>query len=273
MSIQTFQTKWSDLNNIDSPKKIDEKSLFVEFGEQPVTQRQLNLYYYFLFIKNIIEEKRFKDFLEIGCGRGTMSLFLKGYLGKEMTLLDNEAEAINLAKEEFGKRNLAANFYQGDALKMPFLEEEFDTVVSIGLAEHVDDINRLFSEQLRVLKKGGVMISLNVPKKFSIQILNIIFRFFKKVLGEYKESVKSDYYRNTLQASDYKKIAKDVGFKDIQLIHVCPFPIFTPLDISLDKKITKIYKLILNLRSIFQKYPYKTNSLIAQAHFLVGYKK
>lgn len=273
MTFQTFQSRWSNLNDGDNTAKIDEKTLFVEFGKEPATQRQLNLYYYFLFIKKIIEEKRFKDVLEIGCGRGTMSLFLKTYLGKETTLLDAETAAINLAREEFDKRDLLADFYIGDALEMPFSEGKFDAVVSIGLAEHVDDVNELFGEQFRILKQGGVMISLNVPKKFSIQILNMIFRFFKKILGKFNKPIKSDYYRNTLQASDYKRIAVNVGFINVQLIHVCPFPLFIPLGISSDQKITKIYKFILRIRNIFQKFPYKTNFLLGQSHFLVAYKK
>ncbi|MBI5401573.1 class I SAM-dependent methyltransferase [Candidatus Wolfebacteria bacterium] len=271
MPFQTFDNKWIDIKNRVGAE-ADEKSLFVAPGNNPVTQRQLNLYNYFLFIKNLVRDGRFKDILEVGCGRGTMSLYIKEYLNKDVALLDKEIAAIDLAKKDFEKRKLRANFHVGDALKTQLTEESFDAIVSVGLAEHIDDVGGLFKEQYRLLRPGGVMISLNIPKKFSIQILNIAMRFVKKILGKYKAKVKSDYYRNKLQARDYARIAEEAGFKNVKIVHACPFPLFTPIDISLDKKITKLYKVILAVRRVFQEYPYQTNSLFGQAHFLVGYK-
>ena len=87
-----------------------------------------------------------------------------------------------------------------------------------------------------------------------------------------------NYFQNLIKmekqktARDYKLSAQRAGFKNIEIIPVCPFPIYTPIQMATDKKITKINKVVLKVRSIFQKYPYKTNPLFSQAHFLVGYK-
>ncbi len=270
MAFNSFSLKWS---RIKEKKEADEQSLFVDVGSQPITQRQLNLYFYFLFIKEILEKILAKNVLEIGCGRGTISLYLAKYLGLEVSLLDNSPEAVEIAKEGFAKYNLSPRIFIADALDTKLADEQFDAIVSIGLAEHIDDAEKLFAEQYRLLKKDGVMISLNIPKKFSIQFLNNILRFFKKVLGQYKESIRKDYYRNSLKPRDYFLIAKKVGFVDIKIVHVCPFPVFAPLSIVWDKRATKIYKIILQIKKIFQSYPYKTNRLLAQAHFLVGRKK
>ncbi|HEY4524139.1 MAG TPA: hypothetical protein VJL36_00030, partial [Candidatus Paceibacterota bacterium] len=78
MSQSEFVAKW------------DEKSLFMAPGERPRTQRQLNLYYYFLFIERILKQTRAQKVLEIGCGRGTIASYLAKYLGLRLTLLDNE---------------------------------------------------------------------------------------------------------------------------------------------------------------------------------------
>ena len=179
----------------------------------------------------------------------------------------------SIVKEEFNRRNLPAAYYVEDALNARIPSESFDAVVSIGLAEHIDDVEKLFKEQYRLLRKGGVMISLNIPAKFSIQYLNTIMRSIKKIFGKYNESVRKDYYRNNLKPNDYKKNAERAGFKNIKIIHVCPFPIYTPINLTTDRKVTIVNKLILKIRSIFQEYPYKTNYLVSQAHFLVGYKK
>mgnify|MGYP001587820817 CR=1 FL=1 len=251
---------------------ISEKSLFVEPESKPNTQRQLNLYNYFLFIKNILQSDRFKDVVEVGCGRGTMSLYLKKYLNKRVTLVDNSVEAIDLAKKEFFQHQLDANFHIGDASKLDIASDSFDASISVGLAEHLENVEALFGEQYRVLRSGGVMISLNFPKKVSIQILNDLMRLAKKILGQYNGSVRADYYRNSLAASDYKQIAESVGFKHVRAVNVCPFPIFTPITLLNDQRLTKFYRLILYLRSLFQSYPYKTNSLFAQGHLLIGVK-
>jgi hypothetical protein len=122
------------------------------------------------------------------------------------------------------------------------------------------------------LEFGGAMISLNIPKKFSIQSLNTVMRFIKKLFGFHTEDIRKDYYRNILTPEDYKNAAIKAGFKNVEITHVCPFPIYTPIALSTDKKITAINKSILKIRGVFQKYPYKTNRLFAQAHFLVAYK-
>lgn len=272
MSLQSFSKKWADIKHRSGGPDEDEGVLFVAPGKNPVTQRQLNLYYYYLFIKDILGTGA-KSVLEIGCGRGTMSLYLGRYLGCQVSLLDNASDAIEIAKREFQERKQSAQFFVDDALNTKIPSDSFDAVISIGLAEHIDDVKKLFAEEFRLLKKDGVMISLNIPKKVSVQYLNIIYRFVKKICGQYKESIKKDYYRNNLQASDYYAIAKEVGFESIQITHVCPFPVYAPMGIQWDKRITIIRKVLLKVRSVFQKYPYKTNSIGAQAHFLVAYKK
>jgi ubiquinone/menaquinone biosynthesis C-methylase UbiE len=311
MSQEAFHSKWSDIKV--GTKDADERVLFVDVGEKPVTQRQLNLYYYFQFIKNILEENFYhssvlpntgcsrakrentrcssktckqncttnegcspKKVLEIGCGRGTIGLYLANHMGLRVSLLDNEEDAIAVAKRTFKKYGQQGAFYVEDALNTNLPDNSFDAVVSIGLAEHfesAEDVQKLFAEQYRVLRDGGVMISLNIPKKFSVQSLNTLLRYFKKMLGMYKESIHKDYFRNTLKPEEYKYAAALAGFKDMSITHVCPFPIFTPLRRSFDKKITSFNRLILRVRSLFQKYPYKTNRFVAQAHFLVGWKR
>ncbi len=166
MNSNSFDEKWA---RIKENKDTDEMSLFVEPGSQPKTQRQINLYYYFLFIKEILMNIGAKKVLEIGCGRGTLSLYMAEYLGLDVSLLDNVPDALQVAKEEFSKRGLNGEFYAADALATALPPEQFDAIVSIGLAEHIDDVEKLFTEQFRLLKKGGAMISLNIPKKFSIQ--------------------------------------------------------------------------------------------------------
>jgi ubiquinone/menaquinone biosynthesis C-methylase UbiE len=265
-----FSAKWKNIKK--HKKNSDENRLFVCSGDVPETQRQLNLFYYFLYIKNIYKNSNVKKVLEVGCGRGTMSLYLANYLKLDLSLLDSAEEAIMIAKKEFKKYNEKASFYVSSALDSGIENEKFDSIVSIGLAEHIDDVEKLFKEQYRLLGDSGIMISLNLPKKFSVQFLNDVMKFLKYLFTKKRKPMGTDYYRNSLNPGDYKRIAEKVGFKNVSVTNVCPFPIYVPVGIKTDKKITKVRKVILSIRGLFQKYPYKTNYIMSQGHFLVGYK-
>ena len=267
----SFSSKWAGIAEKNT-KDSDEKSIFVDVGSVPITQRQLDLYYYFLFAKDILKKVGASSVLEIGCGRGTMSLYIKKYLNLNTTLLDSVPNAIEIAKKEFNKHKEKAEFCVEDALKTGLPDNKFDATISIGLAEHFESVDELFKEQYRVLTDGGAMISLNIPKKFSIQFLNKIMKFIKRNILRKDVEMRKDYYRNSLTAKEYKQSALKAGFKKVKIIHVCPLPIYAPLSIKSDKKIAKFNKAVLRVRRLFQKYPYKTNKLFAQAHFLVAYK-
>ncbi len=266
--MNTFIDKWKKMKNKDASS--DEQSLFTDLNNIPLTQRQFNMYHLFKFMEKFLINR--KNVLEIGCGRGTMSLFAKKYLNAEVSLLDTSSDALEIAQREFNKNNVEAKYYLANACSTGLPDNAYDAVISIGLAEHLDNPHDLFIEQLRLLKPGGIMISLNVPKKFSIQSLNNVLKFFKKKFSKEKDKIKKDYYRNSLKAIEYKQIAKQVGFQQLKITHVTPFPIFTPVKISTDKFITNIYKLIVKVRKSFLSQPYKTNIILAKSHFLIGYK-
>ncbi len=271
MDNSSFENKWSQIRDSQAGQPADEKELFVEPGKEPITQRQLNLYYYFRFIEKYIQPG--KKVLEIGCGRGTLSLYLARYLQCKVELLDSADSAIDLAKAAFARHQVPAEFYVRDAVQTGLPEASYDAVISIGLAEHLESVDGLFAEQYRLLKPGGVMISLNIPKKFSIQYLNRFARVVKKFLGLYTGAIAKDYYRNSFTPAEYKAAAERVGFTQTEVMYVCPFPIYTDISMRTDKRVTSMRKRILRLRSWCMKYTYKTNSIVAQAHFLVGFKK
>jgi len=271
MSQKAFHEKWAILKE-GTRDNIKEKFIYVEKVKTPQTQRQLSLYNYFRFIEKELQEIGAKDVMEIGCGRGTIGLYLADYCNMNVRLMDNEEGAMNIAREAFNNHNLDAEFIVGDALHMDIPDNSLDAIVSIGLAEHLDNVDELFAEQFRVLRPGGKMVTLNIPKKCSIQHLNTALRTIKKVLRLYKDSVYKDYYRNSFTASQYETFAKSVGFTNTNVTHVCPFPVYVPILMTTDRLITKWRNALLGVRRIFMKYPYKTNAFIAHAHFLVGTK-
>jgi len=115
---QNFNDKWRGIINEDNSR--DEDSIFVELGKKPITQRQFNLFHYFEFIKSISLENNCHNVLEIGCGRGTISLYLNKYLHCNVSMADTSEEAIKLAKYNFSRFNGTGTFLVADAENLKF---------------------------------------------------------------------------------------------------------------------------------------------------------
>lgn len=84
--------------------------------------------------------------LEVGCGRGSISSYFADH-GFDCFLLDSSKTVLETAQAIFGRNGHRATFVHGDALDIPFEADSFDVVVSIGLLEHFEDVERLLAEQ------------------------------------------------------------------------------------------------------------------------------
>jgi len=94
--------------------------------------------------------------LDVGCGTGEHAL-LAARLGLTATGIDAAPTAIELARRKAEARGLAARFLVWDALELPSLGEQFDTVLDCGLFHLFDDANQArFVESLRsAVAPGG----------------------------------------------------------------------------------------------------------------------
>jgi SAM-dependent methyltransferase len=80
--------------------------------------------------------------LDVGCGTGEHAL-LAASLGHEAVGIDAAPKAIELAKKKAAERQLRARFVVWDALDLPSLDEQFDTVLDCGLFHVFDDDERI----------------------------------------------------------------------------------------------------------------------------------
>ncbi len=163
---------------------------------------------YFSEIHGSIDKFLIKPkFLEVGCGRGSLSAYYSQY-GWECDLVDTSEKAINVAKEIFTKNKLDAEFKVGDAENLPYKDNSYDVVASIGLLEHFDNPTKVMEEKIRVTKRGGWVINYIVPKK-NANIQNY-FRVINKLLTLFlikkgKTFLKDPVYRTKYKIEDYKK--------------------------------------------------------------------
>ena len=92
-------------------------------------------------ILNLIKDIPYNNVLEIGCGSGELSKYLKNYTG------------IDISER--------TPFIVGDAQNLPFEDNSFDLILLLDLLEHTDD-KSVMSEVYRVLKPNGYAI-ITVP--------------------------------------------------------------------------------------------------------------
>jgi len=108
--------------------------------------------------------------LDMGCGAGrhAFEMFRRG---GDVVAFDQDGDELAGVLELFGAMREAgevpagadADIKQGDALAMPFADEEFDRVVASEVLEHIPDDRTAIAELVRVLRPGGT-IAVTVPR-------------------------------------------------------------------------------------------------------------
>lgn len=104
--------------------------------------------------------------LDLGCGWGQTTAML-AILRPDLEILgiDLDMSPTWAELEKYGCR-----FRVGDALDLRTGDEEFDSAVSFGVMEHVDD-RKFLKEVYRVLRPGGYNILFNLPSRYSLSEL------------------------------------------------------------------------------------------------------
>jgi demethylmenaquinone methyltransferase / 2-methoxy-6-polyprenyl-1,4-benzoquinol methylase len=128
----------------------------------------------------IIDPKPGKKILDIAAGTGSSSRPLKD-AGAEVIPLDFSKGMLAAGR----KRNPDLPFTQGDALNLPFKDNEFDvTTISFGL-RNTNNVDKALREGLRVTKKNGklVVVEFSHPtnKIFRTIYLKYLMRALPKI--------------------------------------------------------------------------------------------
>ncbi len=96
--------------------------------------------------------------LDLGCGPGQLSLLLARIApGLQVTGVDLSAEMVALGRENARAAGMQSRvgFEQGDAARLPFLDNSQDLVVSTFSLHHWGNPARVLDEIARVLRPGG----------------------------------------------------------------------------------------------------------------------
>lgn len=180
------------------------KKLTHEFKDQGEIQAQLNsknnVKHYYRQVKLIKKFIKPIKLLDIGCGHGIPTIFLKNEF-KKTTI-----NAIELRKSPVWNRInelYKINFKKFDGKRIPFKNKTFDTIVMFGVLEHVTEDKIItesyfLNEVKRVLKPGGYIFIFNLPNKYS----------YKEVMAKYTSHW---YHERRFKGREIKQILNDKG--------------------------------------------------------------
>lgn len=234
-----------------------EENLYLDLEKEksPQTQRQFIYQELWKTINHFVPEQ-FKTSLEIGCGRGTISQYLKKRRGFTMTLVDSHIDLVKLAQRNFARIQEKASFLSSQIRALPFKSDQFDLVVAIGVIEHYPEIKEVLKEMGHVLRKGGKFICYYAPKKWSIQYLvNYIFK-------------RKDYYRNKISLKEFERFLIEHGFKIDAGFYVNPYPVFQDISKKEEKFVVYVYSLISKIKNVFGKFTMKSNRFFSIGYFV-----
>jgi ubiquinone/menaquinone biosynthesis C-methylase UbiE len=98
-----------------------------------------------------------KKVLDVGSGNGYV-LAKYALEGADVYGIDITQAGVELCRKRFNLLNLNGDFRVADAQEIPFEDNSFDCVCSMGVLHHVPDTQRALDEIFRVLKPGGRLI-------------------------------------------------------------------------------------------------------------------
>lgn len=102
------------------------------------------------------KKAEFNNFFDLGCGLGRHSILFAAN-GFNVKAFDLSKDAIISTKEWAESLNLEIECQEGDMLKLPYKDEEFECIYCKNVISHTDTmgIRKIIEEIKRVMKKDG----------------------------------------------------------------------------------------------------------------------
>jgi demethylmenaquinone methyltransferase/2-methoxy-6-polyprenyl-1,4-benzoquinol methylase len=162
--------------------------------------------------------------LDIGCGTGELARLVTHHygaarvVGADFTraMLENAASesATRSEREHLG-------YVRATALKLPFADGSFDLVTNAFVARNLSDLRTAFREVHRVLRPGGVFLTLEITEPSSPFVNRLFHAYFDRVVPWLGSAVGSEGPYRYLPRS--LKTLPDPG-SFLALLSECGFP-------------------------------------------------
>ncbi len=121
--------------------------------------------------------------LDVGCGNGyVLSRYARN--GAEVSGVDMSETAVDLTRKRFALEGLNGSFDAVDGMHLPFSDDSFDIVCSMGVLHHSPTPEPMVDEIFRVLKPGGRVIAMlyyrySFKYQFLFRLLRLVSRTYR----------------------------------------------------------------------------------------------
>jgi len=165
-----------------------------------------------------------KRVLDLCSGTGDFTLAVRELIpGAQLVLADFSKPMLKLAKDKAGTQT-GFQFFEADALKIPFQDMAFDAVVCGFGVRNLDSVEAGLKEIARVLKPGGkaVILEFFKPSGFFAKLaytfyVGMIVPMRGGAISNNKEAY--DYLQHTAKnfqsLKEFQQLLEKCGFKDI----------------------------------------------------------
>ena len=110
--------------------------------------------------------------LDVGCGGGILCEPLSR-LGADVTGIDTNEKAINVAKEHARIKNLKINYINAELSQVE--KCSFDIITCMEVLEHVENVNQIISISNNILRKNGFFFGSTINKTLTSYLFAILF--------------------------------------------------------------------------------------------------
>jgi len=161
--------------------------------------------------------------LDVGCGTGELArLVAHHYPDARVLAADFTAAMLEKARAASVGREVHArlDFGRATAMRLPFADGAFDLVTNAFVARNLADLPTALAEMRRVLRPGGVLLTLEITEPASPAFSRLFHAYFDRVvpwLGAAVESAGPYRYlpeslRSLPSRSEFVRTLTEVGF-------------------------------------------------------------
>ena len=158
------------------------------------------------------------DILEIGSGPGLVGLeIVKKLAGSKLTGYEISQAMIKVAEINAAEYGINAKYVHGNAMKMPFHDSSFDSVITNASMHEWEDPVHIFNEIYRVLRSGGHYCIIDLRRDVGQVEWNYVYKSTpENVRPSLKASLNASYTKEEilkiLSKSDLKNASVKYNF-------------------------------------------------------------
>jgi len=174
-------------------------------------------YVYSSYFQTLFQNAKGSRTLDIGCGAGIFTFELAKF-ADELHAFDLSQAMIDKVQQEAKKRNMKVHTKIGDISKMPYPDNHFDFIVSVGVMECLNNPDQALKEIRRILKPGGKA----AIRWMSDTGLWVLFEDLKRGIGH----ASGPFAHNHIPQTEVVSRLRKAGFEIRRVQGMIVFPVF-----------------------------------------------